>query len=57
MYLAGAAAAHLVLRPAENTDAHDGNHTDAKAIAADEDRDDRGSDHWRGKWNHPPDHR
>jgi hypothetical protein len=45
VYLAGAAAAHLVLRPAENTDAHDGNHTDAKVIAADtgddEDRDDR----------------
>ena len=35
VYLAGAAAAHLVLRPAEDTDATDGNNNDTKAVAAD----------------------
>jgi hypothetical protein len=35
VYLAGAAAAHLVLRPAEDTDATDGNNNDTNAVAAD----------------------
>ena len=35
VYLAGAAAAHLVLRPAEDTDATDRNNNDTKAVAAD----------------------
>ena len=35
VYLAEAAAAHLVLRPAEDTDATDGNNNDTNAVAAD----------------------